>query len=448
MEVVRQQLQGFLNNDTYPAFALASKANRRFTAPPDGENVSAFDRMVRTAFAPMLAADDFALVNESLGTSEGSVDALLYLAHDPDVPIAGYRFGLAKEAGKWRTEAVTALVASELSSLHTAMMAARQEALRARCFGASARHPSVQHSFGADATHNLCCALGPASRAYADASGNPIGAAAEAIDDDDPTRAPWSTCMGSNVCGYYGERFGDSEARFASSADLRHVAPYVTPYSQDCEAYVATRLASRAHGTPGIRTRGDPASCPADERARIDAQMLTEHHRVQAWLQGRATRGRPAAVCVINMNGIRGRVDFVEAPGSHSVRVTGHLTGLSPGAHGFHVHEAGDLTERCTSACAHLNPYGTRHGGPGARERHVGDLGNIVADEQGRATIDMLDEQIRLRRKNRNVVGRMLVVHADPDDLGKGGTDESLRTGNAGARVACGVIGWRKDMFV
>ena len=111
-----------------------------------------------------------------------------------------------------------------------------QTRLRKACFGPSYDHPSVRHSFGVDSTHNGCCALGARSRAYADASGNPIGAAAEAIDrDGDASTATWSTCMGSQACSYYGERFGDARLRFATSEDLTRVAPYVPP-TVACEA--------------------------------------------------------------------------------------------------------------------------------------------------------------------------------------------------------------------
>ena len=143
---------------------------------------------------------------------------------------------------------------------------------------------------------------------------------------------------------------------------------------------------------------------------------------------------------------VTGVVYFVEQSG-HAVRVVGELRGLTPGEHGLHVHEAGDLTEGCTSACAHLNPYGADHGDRTSDERHVGDLGNVVADAGGVAHIDFVDDRIRLRRRACNVLGRMLVVHADRDDGGRGGTAESRRTGSAGARVGCGVIGHARSQF-
>lgn len=80
------------------------------------------------------------------------------------------------------------------------------------------------------------------------------------------------------------------------------------------------------------------------------------------------------------------------------------------------------------------------HGAPTDAERHVGDLGNILANQEGIATISMADNVIQLMGPN-NIIGRAVVVHSGVDDLGKGGNAESLKTGNAGSRVVCGVIG-------
>lgn len=130
----------------------------------------------------------------------------------------------------------------------------------------------------------------------------------------------------------------------------------------------------------------------------------------------------------------------VEADG---VIVLNSLQGLTAGLHGFHVHEFGDTTDGCTSAGAHFNPFSKTHGGPEDEERHVGDLGNVTAGGDGKAKIDVKDNKISLLGPL-SVIGRTMVVHADPDDLGKGGHELSKTTGNAGARVACGVIGTAK----
>lgn len=124
------------------------------------------------------------------------------------------------------------------------------------------------------------------------------------------------------------------------------------------------------------------------------------------------------------------------------MKVSGEINGLADGLHGFHVHEFGDTTNGCISAGAHFNPHGKEHGGPTDAVRHAGDLGNVVA-AAGKGAVNLEDSQISLNGPL-SIVGRTLVVHADPDDLGKGGHELSKTTGNAGARVACGVIGLAK----
>ena len=115
--------------------------------------------------------------------------------------------------------------------------------------------------------------------------------------------------------------------------------------------------------------------------------------------------------------------------------------------HGFHVHEYGDLSDGCNSACAHFNPYKTKHGCPGMKERHVGDLGNIQTDMFGNANYMFYDNIIKLSGYKTNIVGRMLIIHNDMDDCGLGIGDkyaESIKTGNSGKRIACAVIGYCK----
>lgn len=91
--------------------------------------------------------------------------------------------------------------------------------------------------------------------------------------------------------------------------------------------------------------------------------------------------------------------------------VTGEVSGLAPGLHGFHVHEFGDNTNGCTSAGPHFNPAGLTHGGPEHEVRHVGDLGNVEADANGVAKVNIKDAQISLTGPN-TILGRSLVVHA------------------------------------
>jgi len=145
-------------------------------------------------------------------------------------------------------------------------------------------------------------------------------------------------------------------------------------------------------------------------------------------------------VAVLKNDKISGVVKFSQNSPSGSVRVSGRLEGLSPGYHGFHVHQLGDTSDGCKSMKGHFNPGQLQHGAPGDTFRHVGDLGNIQADQQGVAIIDMEDPHLSLTGIN-NILGRGVVVHAGRDDMGKGGDEGSLKTGNAGGRVACAVIG-------
>jgi len=138
---------------------------------------------------------------------------------------------------------------------------------------------------------------------------------------------------------------------------------------------------------------------------------------------------------------IKGYVKFFENNKS-SVSIEINLTGLKKNSlHGFHVHECGDLTNKCESMCAHYNPYGKKHGCPGLKERHVGDLGNLVTDEKGNAKYIIVDNVIKLHGTKANIIGRGLIIHADPDDCGMGDDDASSITGNSGKRIACAVIG-------
>jgi Cu-Zn family superoxide dismutase len=154
------------------------------------------------------------------------------------------------------------------------------------------------------------------------------------------------------------------------------------------------------------------------------------------------------AIAVFSNDNIKGTVRFTEELEIDRIRIEVNIKGLSPNSlHGFHVHEAGDLTDKCTSMCAHFNPYSKTHGCPGMKERHVGDLGNLITNTKGEATYIYYDNVIKLRGTKCNIIGRGLIIHADEDDCGQGGNAESLKTGNAGKRIACAVIGYAKENF-
>ena len=117
------------------------------------------------------------------------------------------------------------------------------------------------------------------------------------------------------------------------------------------------------------------------------------------------------------------------------VHFTGTVTGLTPGKHGFHIHEIGDCSAPdATSAGSHFNPDKKAHGGPSSPEHHLGDLGNIEADSTGTAKVNIHGAGLTLGAGANSVMGRALIVHGAEDDL------KTQPTGNAGARLACGVI--------
>eukprot|EP00699_Malawimonas_sp_californiana_P001681 EC716000.1.p1 GENE.EC716000.1~~EC716000.1.p1 ORF type:complete len:165 (+),score=47.63 EC716000.1:34-495(+) len=147
------------------------------------------------------------------------------------------------------------------------------------------------------------------------------------------------------------------------------------------------------------------------------------------------------AICVLRGDGpVKGVARLEQEKEGDQVTVQVQIEGLTPGLHGFHVHAFGDLTNGCISAGPHYNPFGKNHGAPEDQERHVGDLGNVSAGPDGKVGAKITDSVIQLLGPY-SVIGRMSVVHQDVDDLGKGGHEQSLTTGNAGARVACGIIG-------
>jgi len=131
-------------------------------------------------------------------------------------------------------------------------------------------------------------------------------------------------------------------------------------------------------------------------------------------------------------NDVKGTVTFTEQ--DKGVRVVADISGLTPGEHGFHIHDKGDCSAPDgSSAGGHFNPTGKPHGAPNAEDSHVGDMGNIMADASGNAHIDKVFTKPSLHGED-SIIGHAVIVHGGRDDL------ESQPSGNAGPRVACGVI--------
>lgn len=132
---------------------------------------------------------------------------------------------------------------------------------------------------------------------------------------------------------------------------------------------------------------------------------------------------------------VAGTVNFSEADGR--LRVEARVTGLTPGEHGFHVHEVGDCSAPdATSAKGHFNPTAKQHGHHASDEHHGGDMPNLIANAQGEAKYTAELRGLSLTGAT-GVVGRSVVIHADADDY------KSQPAGNSGKRVACGVIAAR-----
>ncbi|MGH8720717.1 MAG: superoxide dismutase family protein [Burkholderiales bacterium] len=149
--------------------------------------------------------------------------------------------------------------------------------------------------------------------------------------------------------------------------------------------------------------------------------MAEDPPRATAGLE--ATKGNKAV----------GEVTFEQVGGK--LRVTAQVIGLKPGQeHGFHIHEVGDCSSGDgMSAKGHFNPYGKPHG-PQGSEHHAGDMPNLKADGKGRVRMTAELDVVTVSAGPASIIGRAVIVHADPDDY------TTQPTGNAGARMACGVI--------
>jgi len=146
-----------------------------------------------------------------------------------------------------------------------------------------------------------------------------------------------------------------------------------------------------------------------------------------------------AMVAPTKGNQVAGTVNFVQR--GSLVYVEARISGLSPGLHGFHVHEKGDCRGDAANAGGHFNPTGAAHAGADSSVRHAGDLGNLNADASGVAVYRAQVSGISLGTGNDSIIGRAVIVHANADDL------HSQPTGNAGARVACGLISKSADQW-
>ncbi len=158
---------------------------------------------------------------------------------------------------------------------------------------------------------------------------------------------------------------------------------------------------------------------------------------IARWLNGNGEARQDAVAAVRNAAGhVLGAITLQQT--ADGVALRGQLRGLPPGPHGLHFHERGSCTPPdFASAGAHYNPHGRKHGLRNPEGPHAGDLPNLMVDNDGRATVDLVAPNVTLRGGDAPLLdadGTALVVHQDEDDQV---TDPS---GTSGDRIACGVV--------
>ncbi len=139
-----------------------------------------------------------------------------------------------------------------------------------------------------------------------------------------------------------------------------------------------------------------------------------------------------ALVAAIGGSGVTGEVTFADS--GNGLIIEAKISGLTPGSHGFHLHEVGDCSGDGSAAGPHFNPSGASHGGPDGTAAHAGDFGNLLADASGNAIISMQSRHITLDDGPNGIIGRSVIIHESADDL------TSQPSGNSGARIACGLV--------
>lgn len=193
--------------------------------------------------------------------------------------------------------------------------------------------------------------------------------------------------------------------------------------------------ASQQDQQPQPRPSDQQADEGHDHHAMMGDEMMGEHK--MDGMMGGKVRHAVAVLQPTEGSDVQGVVRFEQQ--DDGVRVVAVIEGLEPNTtHGFHIHEFGDISAPDgTSAGSHYAPQGHPHALPPDTPRHAGDLGNVTADDTGRAEFDQTFNAFSISAHD-PVLGRAVVLHAQPDDGGQ-------PTGNAGARLAVGVIGVAKS---
>lgn len=211
-------------------------------------------------------------------------------------------------------------------------------------------------------------------------------------------------------------------AELTSTPVIDPLPPAATPVAEDSAAPAAERRVAE----PALPT--EKTEEMAVDKATEMADKREDTYRAAALVKG------------LGDSKVAGTVNFSVDKDDDGIEVEVKLTGLSPGDHGFHIHMNGDCSAADgSSAGGHFNPTGAEHGAPDSAAHHVGDLGNITANDDGE-----VDTTLTLRGaliateptspNDRSILGRAIIVHSGPDDL------KSQPSGDAGTPVACGVI--------
>jgi Cu-Zn family superoxide dismutase len=177
------------------------------------------------------------------------------------------------------------------------------------------------------------------------------------------------------------------------------------------------------------------SSCKTEDEVTIEKTDTTVSQQQTTPDQYARIENVTVAIAELNSasgSNVRGFITFKQT--DSGMFVTGEIHGLTPGMHGFHIHEFGDCSAPdATSAGDHFNPGQMPHAGHGMEKRHVGDMGNIDADDQGNVRIQLLDNMMKFDGEN-NILGKSVIVHEKEDDL------RTQPSGDAGARIACGIV--------
>lgn len=159
------------------------------------------------------------------------------------------------------------------------------------------------------------------------------------------------------------------------------------------------------------------------------------------------SRMNPATVLVteaqviitpLNNAKVKGKLHLSKT--KNGILIKGKIDGLSRNKQAIHIHEFGDCSAKDgSSAGGHYNPTKKKHGDPKNTEHHAGDLGNLVSQKDGSAEINSYYNNITLNGYFSPVIGRSIIIHGNEDDF------KTQPSGNSGVRVACGIIGVKRD---